>query len=101
MPVVGRAVLRPVLGGFTCYRLLAGWTELLAVVAKDRVATVAAVGVGHRRALQEQFAHLLGGLAPILLGLELLAEFLAFGFLVEVAHTCPNVTGLKTVYGSR
>jgi hypothetical protein len=44
------------------------------------------VGVGHRRALQEEFAHLFGCLAFLLVALVLLAEALAFGLSVEVAH---------------
>jgi hypothetical protein len=67
--------------------LLAGRTELLAVVAEDGVATVRAVGVGHRRAFQQELAHLFGRRALFVLLFELLPELLAFGFLVEVAHT--------------
>ena len=93
-------VVRGVLVRFARDRFLAGRTELLAVVPEDGVAAVAAVRVGHRRPLQQEFAHLLGCLSLLLLFLELLSKLLPFGFLVEVAHTCHNDTALKTLYGS-
>jgi len=68
--------------------VLAVRAERLPLVAEDGGAAVVAVLVGHRRALQEEFAHALG--APAVVLAVLLAEFLAHGLLVEavvrVAH---------------
>ena len=65
---------------------LTGRAELLAVVTEDWVATGVAVAVGHRRTLQQEFAHALCGRAVLLILFVLLPESLAFGFLVEPAH---------------
>jgi hypothetical protein len=54
------------------------------------------VGVGHRRPLQEEFAHLLCRLPFFLVAFVLLAEPFPFGFLVEVlAHTRRESTNGK------
>ena len=64
-----------------------GRTERAIAVAEQRIAAVLAVLVGHRRPLQQQFAHALGLLALLLVLLEFLAELLPLGLLVELlAH---------------
>jgi hypothetical protein len=83
---------------FAVDRFLTRRAEFLAVVSENWITTLSTMGVCHRRALQQEFAHLLGRRASLIL--EFLAEFLAFGFLIEVAHTFHNGTGLKTVFGS-
>jgi hypothetical protein len=52
---------------------LAGRTELTAFVAEHGRMTVRAVPVRHRRPLQEEFAHPLGGLAFLLVAFVFLA----------------------------
>jgi len=67
-------------------RALAARAELLLLVPEDGRATLPAVAVRHRGSLQQEFAHLLGPLPVLRLGLVLLAKPLPLGFLVEVAH---------------